>query len=128
MTTEIENARRARKILEKTCERLLRPGVQALDSSASDLTKAVECLERLEQAWQSRGPRTAGRQELAAEVEGVRREIRKAGALLEAANQFYVGWARLMAIGSEEAPANYTSTGKPGQAVAIDRSRTVLHG
>jgi ferric-dicitrate binding protein FerR (iron transport regulator) len=128
VTTEIEEARRARKILEKTCERLLRPGTKALDSSATDLTMAVECLERLEQAWKSRGRQTEGRQELAAEMERVRREIRKASALLEAANKFYAGWARLIAFGSDEAQTNYTAAGKPSEVVAIDRSRMVLHG
>jgi len=125
---ELENARLARRSLERACQMLERPGAKALNASAAEITKAITFLTRVESAWQSSERRPGQTRELASEIEAVRRELRKAQALLEAAGKFYAVWARLMGLGPEDSGANYTCAGEPCQMMKGGENRTVLHG
>ncbi|MBZ5608623.1 MAG: hypothetical protein LAP38_10210 [Acidobacteriia bacterium] len=127
MTSELGKASQARRRLEKVCERLARPSIQRLDSSAADVQAAVECLEQLEGRLLA-GDRPAGWPQLVAEVRSIEREVQRAQALLEAAGQFYAGWAKLAGAGGDTGVANYTSSGKPGGLCPINRGELVLHG
>ena len=60
------------------------------------------------------------------EVQEIRREVAKAGILLENAAKFLEGWARL--LGADEPAANYTARGAAPAVVPIDRGRVVMHG
>ena len=113
--------------MEKVCERLERPSIQRLDMSATDIEAAVACLEHLEDRLLG-GDRPAGWTQLVAEVRSIEREVQRAQALLEAAGQFYTGWARMAAAGSDTATANYTPSGKPGRSLESVSSEVALHG
>ncbi len=70
----------------------------------------------------------SGWPQLVAEVRSIEREVLRAQALLEAAGQFYAGWARLAAAGSDTAAANYTASGKPGRSSESNLSEVAVHG
>ena len=124
----VEQIRRARQHVEKICGLLERPEDGALERCETDLTKLIGCLEQLESA---RGgvpnPNTAEGWAFAAEVLKLRRGVSKAQVLLDAAGRFYAGWARLVALRTEEdPPGGYSSSG--AEVVPIDRGTVVMHG
>jgi hypothetical protein len=124
---ELGKVREARRSLEKVCGRLLHPTIGAVASSAAEVTSAVACLQDLERrvrASQRRGEEYRG---LATEMEALRRQARQAEALLEAAGQFYAGWARLITL-DDSATANYTAGGRPGLAVVGNHGGVALDG
>jgi hypothetical protein len=125
---EIEKARKARRALEKTGLRLIRPTVQSMDSSVSDLKTAVDCLGRLEHDLRSKDKRDPGWQSLEQEVAGMRRELKRVNALLAGAGHFLAGWARLLVKTGDDAQANYTPAGKAGAPIPIDSAKVVMHG
>jgi len=123
---ELEKIGQARGNLEKVRQKLLQPTAQALESGASDVARAVQCLQRVESCLTLGGPQRGGAgQAIRAEIEGLRTDLRRVNALLEGAGKFYQGWARLMSSGVEDT-ANYTAEGKTGHRAA--GSRLVLHG
>jgi excinuclease UvrABC nuclease subunit len=128
MIAQFEQAREARRRLQKVCDRLLHPGVKAFDASAEDLNGAIACLERLETALASNSGGRTGRQAIAAEIVGLSREVSKARALLETAGKFYAGWARLIDASPEETVIDYTSSGRSRAAISIDRGRVAMDG
>ena len=125
MTSEVDKARQARRNLEKVCGRLERPSIERLNASAADIQTAVECLRHLEGELLA-GPRTSSWAQLVAEVRSIEREVRRARALMDAAGQFYAGWARLAAH-VDTAAANYTSEGKLGPSL-VHASEVTLRG
>ncbi len=126
MQLELEKIGQARSSLEKVRQKLLQPSVQALESGAADVARAVECLQRVESCLKMGGPQRgrAGRA-IRGQIEGLRSDLRRVNALFEGAGKFYQGWARLMSSGVEDT-ANYTAEGKTGHRAA--GSRLVLHG
>jgi hypothetical protein len=128
MTAQFEQAREARRRLQKVCDRLLQPGVKAFDACTEDLAGAITCLERLETTLASTPGGRTGRQAIASEIVGLSREVSKARALLETAGKFYAGWARLIDASSEQTAISYTCTGKSRSAICIDRGRVALDG
>jgi hypothetical protein len=127
VTEEIERAKQARRSLEIVCQRLQRPSVDSLDTSAVELSTALRCLADLEGSLKQAGGAPARSQALAVEMSGIRREIQRAQSLLSAAGRFFEGWARLMA-GSDTGGPNYTSRGTAGPVLAVDHGKVVLHG
>jgi hypothetical protein len=123
---EIERVRQARCLLERMRARLLRPTLEALDASATDLDLAVECLRQLDISLSS--PIWTGlvRRRIEAEVVGLRRALRSVEELLKNAGKFYAGLARLLA--PDEAPANYTSAGAQAPPPQAEEGSIVLHG
>jgi hypothetical protein len=111
---ELDKAKQARRSLEKVRLKLLSPTLQAMDSSASELGLAVDCLKTLEVGFISgRRLTPEWRRLLELEMMGLRRELREVNALLQGAGKFYQGWARLVATGVEDAPVHYGVAGKP---------------
>lgn len=126
---ELDKAKQARRSLEKVRLKLLSPTIQAMDSSASDLGMAVDCLKTLEVGFAS-GQRLAPewRRLLELEMTGLRRELREVNALLEGAGKFYQGWARLVATGVDDAPAHYGVAGRPIPTAPPRSSKVVAIG
>ena len=127
MKAELEQARQARRILEKVCTRLLRPTVEALDCGAVDLSIAAQCLQRLETSLAQGERRAAVRQALELEIAHVRRELRCVQALVAGAGKFQAGWGRLMAA-ADEGTGNYTAAGDAAAMTSAESGRVVLHG
>jgi hypothetical protein len=123
---EVERVRQARCILERMRGRLLRPTFQALDSSAADLSQAVECLRQLDVSSKSPIWQGLARRKLEAEVVALRHAIRSVEELLKNAGKFYAGLARLMA--PDQAPPNYTADGTNGPAAQTSTGSVVVHG
>jgi hypothetical protein len=123
---EVERVRQARCILERMRGRLLRPSLQALDSSAADLKLAVECLQRLDVSLKSSIWQGLVRRKLEREVVALRSAIRSVEELLKNAGKFYAGLARLMA--PDEAPANYTAGGNSAPKAQASTGSMVIHG
>jgi len=125
-TQEVERVRQARCILERIRGRLLQPTLASLDSSATDLELAVECLRRLDVGLKSPIWQGLLRRKLETEVIALRRAVRSVEELLRSAGKFYAGLARLMA--PDEAPPNYTATGAEGSDAQVLEGTVVLHG
>jgi len=123
---EVERVRQARCILERTGGRLLKPTLQALDSSAADLNLAVDCLRQLDVSLRSPIWQGLTRRKLEKEVVALRCAIRSVEQLLRNAGKFYAGLARLMS--PDEAPPNYTAAGTDGAPAKIAEGSVVLHG
>jgi hypothetical protein len=123
---EVERVRQARCIVERMRGRLLRPTFQALDSSAADLSQAVECLRQLDVSSKSPIWHGIARRKLEAEVVALRHAIRSVEELLKNAGKFYAGLARLMA--PDQAPPNYTAGGTSGPAAQASAGSVVVHG
>ena len=128
MNAELERVMQARRSLEKVRIKLLRPTVEALDSSAGDLLAAVDSLQRLELDLASRGRRAGSERPLELEISAMRRELLNVTALLESAGKFHEGWARLASTVIDDTPANYTAGGNCRQPIPINSSRLVVHG
>jgi hypothetical protein len=124
---QLERVRQARGSLAKVRAKLLRPSVEAMESCAGDVAKAVEHLQRVEAGLKSssRRPLMAERA-VRTEIEGMRAELKQVNDLLAGAGKFYQGWARLMSGGADDAPANYTPKGRAGLAVCS--SKVMIHG
>src|SRR5271170_5417373 len=103
---EVERVRQARCILERMRGRLLRPSLQALDSSAADLNLAMECLRQLDVSLQSPIWQGLARRKLEREVVALRQAVRSVDQMLKNAGKFYAHLARLRI--PDEAPGNYT--------------------
>jgi hypothetical protein len=126
---ELDKARQARRSLEKVRLKLLSPTIRALDSSASDLGVAIDCLEHLETDIASGQRRAPGwRRGLELEIGGLRRELREVNALMAGAGKFYEGWARLVSSGADDGPANYTARGEPSSPIPIQSGKVVAIG
>jgi hypothetical protein len=127
LKSELDQARQARRILEKLRTRLLRPTVEALDSGAVDLSVAAHCLQQLEISL-ARGERSgAERQALESEMVHVRRELRCVQELVAGAGKFHAGWGRLMAA-DDEGTGNYTAAGEAAARRSAESVRVVMHG
>ncbi|HEY6393425.1 MAG TPA: hypothetical protein VIX89_19235 [Bryobacteraceae bacterium] len=119
----------ARRSLEKVRIKLLRPTVEALDSSAGDLMTAVDSLRRLEMDLASDGWRGAGSERpLELQISAMRDELRNVRGLLESAGKFHEGWARLASTVIEDTAPGYTAGGKSRQPIPINSARLVVHG
>ena len=127
MKAELDQARQARRILEKVRARLLRPTVEALDRGAADLSAAVECLQQLETSLTQAGQRVAAPQALESEMANLRRELRCVQALVAEAGKFHAGWGRLMAA-ADEGISNYTAAGATDAIASVESGRVVMHG
>ena len=127
MKAELDQARQARRILEKVRTRLLRPSIEALDSGAVDLSVAADCLQQLEVSLARGERRDAARQALESEMSNVRRELQCVQALVAGAGKFHAAWGRLMA-GDDEGTGNYTSAGEAAAARSPESGRVVMHG
>jgi hypothetical protein len=125
-TQEVERVRQARCILERMRGRLLRPTIDALDSSARDLNLAVECLKQLDVSLKSPIWQGLARRKIEAEVVALRRAVRSVEELLKNAGKFYAGLARLMA--PDDAPANYTAAGTSVGSMPMTAGNVVLEG
>ena len=125
-TQEVERVRQARCILERMRGRLLRPTLDALDSSARDLNLAVECLKQLDVSLKSPIWQGLARRKIEAEVVTLRRAVRTVEELLQNAGKFYAGLARLMA--PDDAPANYTAAGTSAGSMPTTAGSVVLEG
>ena len=129
MRAELESVIQVRRGLERVRIKLLRPTVESLDSSARDLTAAVDSLRRLEldlasSVW--RGDGSERRLEL--EILDIREELQNIRLLLESAGKFHEGWARLASTVIEETAANYGAGGKSRPPIPINSARLVVHG
>lgn len=99
-----------------------------MDSSASELGVAVDCLRTLEVGFTSgRRLTPEWRRLLELEMTGLRQELREVNALLQGAGKFYQGWARLVSTG-DDAPANYGVEGKPIPTAPQHSSKVVAIG
>jgi hypothetical protein len=133
VNAELEQARQARRVLEKVRARLLRPTVEALDCGAVDLSVAAQCLQRLETSLAQGERRAAVRQALGSEmaleseIAKVRRELRCVQALVAGAGKFHAGWGRLMAA-ADEGTSNYTAAGDAARPRSVGSGRVVMHG
>ena len=128
MKAELEQARQARRILEKVRTRLLRPTVEALDCSAVDLSVAAQCLQRLEIFLAQKERHWAVRQALESELAKVRRELQCVQELVAGAGKFHAGWGRLMAA-ADESSSNYTAAGDAAKRpTSVEAGRLVMHG
>lgn len=123
---EIARVRRARCILERIRGRMLRPTFDSLDSSAADLSLAVECLQQLDVSLQSPIWQGLTRQKIETEVVALRHAVRSVEELLKNAGKFYAGLARLMA--PDQAPANYTAAGGSGPPAYVATGSVSIHG
>jgi hypothetical protein len=123
---EIERVRRARCVLERIANRLLRPNFETLTACASDLNQAVVCLTQLDVSLQSPIWQGVVRRKIETEVVDLRHAIALVEELLKNAGKFYAGLARLMA--PDDAPANYTAAGSPGSPCLALEKKLVLHG
>jgi hypothetical protein len=52
---QLEKIKQARSSLERVRQKLLQPTVQALESGAGDVARAVECLQRVESSLATGG-------------------------------------------------------------------------
>ena len=127
MKAELEQARQARRILEKVRTRLLRPTVEALDRGAADLSAAARCLQRLETCLTHGGRRVAAPQALELEMANLRRELRCVQELVAGAGKFHAAWRRLMTA-ADEGTGNYTAAGDSAALKQVESGRVVLHG
>lgn len=123
---EIERVRQARNALERMRRQLLCPAIEALDSSASDLKLAVDCLRKIDISAKSPVWRWPVRQKIEPEVVALRRTVASVEDLLRNAAKFYAGLSRLMA--PDEAAVNYTAAGTNGPSACFAKSSVVLHG
>jgi hypothetical protein len=128
VAAQVEKAREAQRRMQKVCDRLLRPGVEAFDACAADLGGALECLGSLEMQLRSSASDRSGRQTLAFEIARLGCTVRNAQALLEAAGRFHAGLARLIDTSPEETGTAYTAGGKSRPPISIDRGRVAIHG
>jgi hypothetical protein len=133
VTTELGKAKQARRSLAKARQKLLTPTIKALNSGASDLAEAIDCMRQLEKECLSNRGRPLGwRRALEQEMIGLRQELKAVNALAAGAGKFLEGWARLIAPPVDDAPANYTNRGTPGVVVPINSTisskRLVIHG
>lgn len=127
--SELEQIRKARASLQKFRLKLLCPTVATLESGATDLGAAVECLQRIEPAPAHRGRRSPGVEHaLRLEVEGLRRDLQQVHALLEGAGNFYQGWSRLVGCSADKESSNYTAHGKPVACISSASKNVVIHG
>lgn len=127
-TQELDSIRKARRSLDKLRTKLTRPTLESLDSGASDVLLAVECLQTLESRLRPRAGRPRGiDQLLAPEIRALRHELNQATELLEAAARFYQGWGRLMNPGEGEVTA-YDAFGRTGVPGPVPISKVVLRG
>jgi len=122
----LEQARKARRILEKVRGSLLRPTVEALHGGVAGLNKAAECLQALEAQLKLPLADPGARQALGAEIAGLRQELRSVEKLAAAAGKFFEGWARL-ANAADQSTANYTAGGQTA-AVNSLAGRVMLDG
>jgi hypothetical protein len=119
----------ARQSLEKVRKKLVRPTVEALDSSAGDLMTAVDSLRLLELDLASRGGRgERSERPLELEISTMRSELETVTRLLENAGKFHEGWARLASTVNEDTATNYTAGGKSRPPIPINSARLVVHG
>ena len=123
---QLEQARKARRILEKVRGNLLRPTVEALHSGVAGLKKAVECLEALEAQLRLPLADPAARHAVGVEIAGLRKELRAVEKLAAAAGKFFEGWARLASV-FDQSTANYTAGGQTA-AVNSLAGRVMLDG
>jgi hypothetical protein len=123
---EVERVRQARCILERMRGRLLRPTFESLDSSATDLKLAVECLQQLDLSLRSPIWQGLARRKVETEVVALRQAVRSVEELLKNAGKFYAGLARLLA--PDDAPPNYTAGGASGPQAQAAAESVVLHG
>jgi hypothetical protein len=123
---EIARVRRARCILERMRDRLLRPTFDSLASSAADLNLALECLRQLDVSLKSPIWQGLTRRKIETEVVALRSAVGLVEELLKNAGKFYAGLARLMA--PDEAPANYTAAGASGPPAHAAAGNVVVHG
>jgi hypothetical protein len=123
---EVERVRRARCLLERMRERLLRPNFEALERSAVDLNLAVEYLRKLDVSLKSPIWQGLARRKLEGEVMALRQAVRSVEELLKNAGRFYAGLARLMA--PDQAPPNYTAEGTSHPPVRAGTGSVVMHG
>ena len=129
MTTELGKAKQARRSLEKVRQKLLTPTIKALNSGATDLAEAIDCMQHLERECLSNRGRPPGyRRALEQEMIALRQELKAVNALAAGAGKFIEGWARLITPAVDDAPANYTNRGTPGVVVPINSKRLVVHG
>lgn len=123
---EIERIRQARRIFERMRGRLLLSQGDALESSASDLQLAADCLRKIDLSLKSPIWQGRTRQRIEPEVVALRVTIRSIQALLKNAGNFYCGLVRLLA--PDEAPMNYTAAGAKAAVPRSARGSVVLHG
>ena len=129
MNEELKSAMQVRRSLERVRIKLLRPTVETLDSSASDLMSAVDSLRRLELDLASGGWRGASSERpLELEISAMRRELQNVTRLLESAGKFHEGWARLASTVIEDNAASYGAGGKSRPPIPINSTRLVVHG
>ncbi len=127
MRPELEQARDARRILEKLHRKLLRPSLEVFHHGAAELGVAAECLQRLELTLAPGHRPGPGRQALHWEMTHVRRELEIVQELVAGAGKFYEGWARLMPA-AEPAGVSYTLDGQAVAPVALPPPGVLLHG
>jgi hypothetical protein len=124
---ELEKARGALRLLERVGQRLMRPSVEALNTSAVDLTRVAGSLEWLESELTSRRRTESDQRALTFEIAGIQRELERACELVAYAGQFYAGWAALVSSGAEQETVQYTVAGR-AHAISIDTGKVVMHG
>ncbi len=106
---EMEAARQARRSVSVVRKKLLNPTPEILGSCAPHLRVAIESLGRLQVLLArpalpaNERMEASARRGLQAEVDGLRRELGQAQALLRGASCFYDGLARLLAPAADEA-------------------------
>ena len=127
MKADLDQARRARHILEKVRVRLLHPTVEALNAGAEDLRLAVACLQQLETSLAKGERQGAIGPALQSEIAQARRELRCVQALVAGAGKFHTAWGRLMTA-ADEGTANYTASGNAAGPTSADPARLVIHG
>ena len=123
----MKDLEQARRILEKLGGKLLQPAVEALESGATDLGVAVQCLQRVETAIghsERNGPKWRA---LEPQLENFRQELRTAQELVMAAGNFYEDWARLVSAAEQGGP-NYTAGGSAASALHSDSGKVMIHG
>jgi len=126
---QLDKVKQARRSLDKVRLKLLSPTIQAMDSSTSDPGVAVECLKTLEARLASGQPLTPQvRRLLEFEMGRLRQELREVSALLDGVGKFYQGWARLVAAGTDDAPAHYSVQGMPIPPPPLRSSKVVAIG
>jgi hypothetical protein len=127
VTAELEQARQARRILEKLHRKLLLPTLEVFNDAPADLTVAAQSLQRLELSLTNNYQARPGRQAVQRELAMVRCELQIVNALVSSAGNFYEGLARLMP-GAEPAGVNYTAEGEAVSQPSQPSTGVVLHG
>jgi hypothetical protein len=97
-----------------------------LDSSATELNLAVECLQQLDVSLKSPIWQGLTRRNIETEVVALRCAVRSVEELLKNAGKFYAGLASLMA--PDDAPPGYTATGTSGATSPARTGNVVIHG